>query len=327
MSECTPETCSVPVAGRPGCSSLCRVSVLSEVAPPESPHVASARPGILLALLAALGFSTLGVLGKLSVQTGLPALAALPWRFGVVALVLLPFTRGLNWAARGRMLGVGLLYCAATHAYFLALGRISAGATSLLLYLAPAFVLLYLALLRRWPTRAQLLGMGLTLAGLGLVVGLPGPQDGDPLGLGAGVLAASLYGLYLLASERWLTGIPPLPCTAYMSLSAAMYFGVLDAANGMLVVPSGSAQWGVVLGMALLPTLVAVPALYGAVARIGAARASVVASTEPLWTVLLAALVLGESLRAGVLLGGACILAGAVLAQWKGKAVAAPLEL
>ena len=301
--------------------------VPSEIAPPESPHAASARPGVLLALIAALGFSTLGVLGKLSVQAGLPALAALPWRFGLVALLLLPLARNLSWAVRGQMLGVGLLYCLATHAYFLALGRISAGATSLLLYLAPAFVLLYLALVRRWPTRAQLLGISFTLAGLGLVVGLPGPQDGDPLGLGAGVLAAALYGLYLLASERLSTGVPPLASTAYMSLSAAVYFGLLAAANHTFAVPSGAAQWGVVLGMALLPTLLAVPALYGAVARIGAARASVVATAEPLFTVLLAALFLGDRLRAGVVLGGLCILAGAVLAQWKGKAVAAPLEL
>ena len=303
--------------------------------PTSAPPVSAARSGALLALLAALGFSTLGILGKLSVQAGLPALAALPWRFGLVAVLLLPLGRRLNWtlsrATRGRMLGVGLMYCLATHAYFLALERISAGTTSLLLYLAPAFVLLYLTVSGRLPTRRQLLAVAFTLAGLGLVVGLPGPADQGALGLGAGVVAAALYGLYLLASERWLSGVPPLASTAYMSLSAALYFGVLDALNAQLTVPTGAAQWGVVLGLAALPTLLAVPALYGAIARIGAARASVVATTEPLWTVLLAALVLGEGLRAGVLLGGACILAGAVLAQLGarqpgGKAVA-PLEL
>ena len=300
-----------------------------------SSPVAAPRSGILLALTAALGFSTLGILGKLSGQAGLPALAALPWRFGLVALMLLPLGRRLNWtlgrATQGRMLGVGLLYCVATHAYFLALGRISAGTTSLLLYLAPAFVLLYLTLAGTRPGRMQAGGIVFTLTGLGLVVGLPGPADHDPLGLGAGVVAAALYGLYLLASERWLSEVPPLASTAYMSLSAAVYFGVLDALTGQITVPAGAAQWSVVLGLAVFPTLVAVPALYGAITRIGAARASVVATTEPLWTVLLAALVLGEGLRAGVLLGGACILAGAVLAQLRakqpcGKAVA-PLEL
>lgn len=311
------------------CSSLGRVSIAPTPARPTEPTRPdpSARSGILLALVAALGFSSLGILGKLSVQVGLPTLAALPWRFALVAALLLPFSRGLTWATRGRMFGVGLLYCLATHAYFLALGRISAGSTSLLLYLAPAFVLLYLALSGRAPTRIQLGAIAFTLAGLGLVVGLPGPADHDPLGIGMGVLAAALYGLYLLGSERWLAGVAPLASTAYMSLSAALYFGVLGGLGGHLVLPAGSAQWGVVLGLALLPTLVAVPALYGAIARIGAARASVVASTEPLWTVLLASLFLAEPLRAGVLLGGACILAGAVLAQWKGRPVAAPLEL
>lgn len=291
------------------------------------PPASTARPGILLALAAALGFSTLGIVGKLSAQAGLPALAALPWRFGLVAVLLLPVTRGTGWVDRARMLGVGLLYCLATHAYFLALARISAGTTSLLLYLAPAFVLLYLAVSGRPPARLQLGAVALTVAGLGLVVGLPGPADHDPAGLLIGVLAAALYALYLLASERWLSRTPPLASTAHMSLSAAMYFSAVDLAGGQMRVPAGTAQWGVVLALALLPTLVAVPALYGAIARIGAARASVVATTEPLWTVLLAALVLGEPLRAGVVLGGACILAGAVLAQWKGRAAAAPLEL
>ncbi|WP_424949978.1 DMT family transporter [Deinococcus sp.] len=316
-----------PPASLPGrtvdARNVAGAATLPDVIPAPTP----ARSGIPLALTAALGFSSLGILGKLSGQAGLPALAALPWRFGLVALLLLPFSRGLEWGVRGRMLGVGLLYCLATHAYFLALGRISAGSTSLLLYLAPAFVLLYLTVSGRPPTRVQVGAIVFTLLGLGLVVGLPGPTDHDPLGIAAGILAAALYGLYLLASERWLSQTAPLASTASMSLSAAVYFGVLDSFSGQLTVPAGSAQWGVVLGLALLPTLVAVPALYGAIARIGAARASVVASTEPLWTVLLAALFLDEKLRAGVLLGGACILVGAVLAQWKGRAAAAPLEL
>ncbi|WP_425146509.1 DMT family transporter [Deinococcus sp.] len=296
-------------------------------APVRAAAPSAARSGMLLALLAALGFSSLGILGKLSAQAGLPALAALPWRFGLAALLLLPWSRGQTRRTRGRMLGVGLLYCLATHAYFLALGRITASATSLLLYLAPAFVLLSSALFGRRPTRLQLGGAALTLLGLLVVVGLPGGQDNNALGLSFGVLAAALYGGYLLASERWLSGAPPLASTAAMSLSAAVYFGVLDSLDGQLVVPQGWPQWGIISGMALLPTLLAVPALYAAIARIGAARASLLATTEPLWTVLLAALFLGDRLRLAVLLGGACILAGAALAQVRGRTVQAPLEL
>ncbi len=281
--------------------------------------------GPALALFAALGFSTIGVLGKLSALHGLPALSALPWRFGIASALLLPFARGLGWRVRGRMLAVGLLYCLATHAYFLALGRITAGATSLLLYVAPAFVLLYGALLPRLgrrPGRGQLGATLLTLLGLGLVVGLPGNADRDPLGLACGVLAAALYGAYLLASEG-LGGESALASSGHMALCAALYFTLLDASSGGLVIPRGAAQWGVVLALVVGPTLLAVPALYAATSRIGAGRASLIATTEPLWTVLLALLFLGEPLRAGVVLGGG------LLAQRGERAVplTPPLEL
>ena len=276
-----------------------------------------------LGLLSALAFSTLGIFGKLGAAAGLSSFGALTWRFGLVSLLLLPLTsRGLGWAQRGRMLAVGGLYALATTCYFAALERITAGTTSLLLYLAPAFVVLLAWAFGRRPDRAQLGAVLLAGAGLGLVVGLPGAADRNPAGLLFGAGAGAMYALYLLASERWLGGLPALACTGHMALSAALYFGVLAARQGTLTIPHGPAQWGAVAGLVLLPTLVAVPALYGAVNRLGAARASLLGTLEPLFTVLLAFVVLHEPLRPSVLLGGGLILAGAVLAQVGGTKAA-----
>jgi drug/metabolite transporter (DMT)-like permease len=273
--------------------------------------------GTLLALLSALAFSSLAVWGKLAQQLQLPTYTLLPWRFALVALVLFGFgaARGpFTWRDR-RVMGVnGLLYTLATTCYFLALARISAGATGLLLYLAPAFVVLYLWLLGRRPHGVQLAAVALTAMGLGLVVGLPGAGDRDVLGLGFGVLTGALYGAYLLYSERHLH-YPPLAATAYLCLTAAIGFGIMGAVTGTLGVPSSAAAWGVIAATAVFPTLLAVPLLFMAIRRIGAARTSVLATTEPLWTVLLAFLVLGEPLRASTIAGGALILAGALLAQ------------
>jgi threonine/homoserine efflux transporter RhtA len=55
----------------------------------------------------------------------------------------------------------------------------------------------------------QLVAVGLTALGLGLVVGLPGAGDRDVLGLGFGVLTGALYGAYLLYSERRLPSRGP----------------------------------------------------------------------------------------------------------------------
>ncbi len=277
----------------------------------------SARSGILLSLLSALSFSTLGIWGKLASEAGMNSFTALAWRFVAVALLLLPLSsRGLTWRLRGQMVGVGVIYALATTLYFGALDRISAGTTSLLLYLAPAFVvLLGWAVLGRKPGGRQLGAVALAGAGLGLVVGIPGAGDQNALGLGLAAGAGFLYAVYLLASERWLLGVSPLAATAHMALVSGVWFTVLAGAGGQLGVPHGWAQWGVIGGMALVSTIIAVPALYGAITRLGAARASLLGTLEPLFTVLLAFLILHEPLRPAVLLGGVLILGGAVLAQ------------
>ncbi|TDE86413.1 DMT family transporter [Deinococcus sp. S9] len=293
-------------------ATLERVTVTPAPAAPPT----TVRAGLGLALVAALGFSTLGIWGKLAGRVGLDSFSVLAWRFGLVALALLPLAgRELTWRQRRPLLGVGLLYALATTCYFGALSRITAGATGLLLYLAPAFVILFSWLLGRRPDAAKLGAVALAALGLGLVVGIPGAGDRDPLGLGLGAGAGALYAAYLLASERWLSGVPPLASTGHMALVAGLYFAALAAGTGTLHVPATAAQWGVIVGMAALATLVAVPALYGAVERLGAARASLIGTLEPLFTVLLAFLILAEPLRPAVLLGGTLILAGAVLAQ------------
>jgi drug/metabolite transporter (DMT)-like permease len=279
------------------------------------PGATQAR-GTLLALLSALAFSTLAIWGKLASASGLATYTLLPFRFGIVALVLLMVAgRGYGLRDRAILLGTGLLYTLATACYFGALSRISASATGLLLYLAPGFVILYAWLLGRAPSRAQVTAVLLTLLGLMLILGVPSRGDASPLGLALGVLTGGLYGAYLLASERWLAPYPPLASTAHMTLVAALSFACAGAATGTLGIPHGLRQWGVTLGMAIFPTFIAVPALYGAIARLGAARASVLSTTEPVWTVLLSLLILGEPARPSVLVGGALILLGAVLAQ------------
>ncbi len=272
--------------------------------------------GVALALVSAVASGSLGILGKAAASLGMGTPTLLSWRFGLTAALL--FALGAGRVGRGervRLLVVGAMYAMSTVAYFTALGRVSAGTAGLLVYVAPAFVVLYGALLGTRPTVGQVGALVLALAGLGVVVGLPGAADADALGLAAGGAAGALYGGFVFASGRLAAGSAPLTVTAHVALVCALTFAALGFAHGTPGVPSGAAQWTVVVAMIVAPTLVAIPALLGAVRRIGGTRASLLATTDPLWTLLFAALFLGEGVGASQLLGGALILSGSALAQ------------
>lgn len=75
------------------------------------------------------------------------------------------------------------------------------------------------------------------------------------------------------------------------------------------------AAWGGIAGVGVISSFVAFQAFYAGAHRIGAARASIVSTVEPIWTIVLASLLFGEVLGPLQLVGGAMILAGVVIAQ------------
>ncbi|UBV45056.1 DMT family transporter (plasmid) [Deinococcus taeanensis] len=272
--------------------------------------------GMGLALLSAAASGTLGLWGKLALTLQLSTPTLLSWRFGLTAALLLALGAfHVPLRERVTLLLLGGLYAATTVAYFMALTRISASTAALLVYVAPAFVILYGAVSGTRPARAQLGALACTLLGLGVVVGLPGAADRDVLGLLLGGLSGAVYGAYLFLSGRLAADSAPLNVTAHVAVVSAATFAAMGTVSGNLGVPVTPAHWGLVLAMMLIPTLVALPALAGAVQRIGAARVSLLASTDPLWAVLFATVLLGEVLSGAQVVGGLLILGGAGLAQ------------
>ena len=67
--------------------------------------------------------------------------------------------------------------------------------------------------------------------------------------------------------------------------------------------------------MAVISTFVAIQTFSAGSRRIGAAQASLISTVEPVWTISLAALLLGERLGPIQLVGGALVIGGVILAQ------------
>jgi len=141
------------------------------------------------------------------------------------------------------------------------------------------------------------------------------PDGIDPLGVGVLLFAAVVYAGYITVSRVVLDEIDAATLTAHVVPAAALTFVGFGLVRGSLFVPTTGVQWGVVVGVAIVATAVPILAFFTAIASIGASRTSVVSTFEPVFTVALGALLLGEVVTLATVVGGAAVLAGVVLVQ------------
>jgi drug/metabolite transporter (DMT)-like permease len=77
----------------------------------------------------------------------------------------------------------------------------------------------------------------------------------------------------------------------------------------------------VVVGIALFPTMVAISLFMAGLPRVGAARAALMSTVEPVITVVLAVVLLGDRLSAIQVVGGVLVLLAVIIVQaahmWK----------
>ncbi|CAN7456709.1 DMT family transporter [Trinickia sp. LjRoot230] len=276
--------------------------------------------GAALAALSASAFGAMAIFGRYAYAGGTDVLGLLALRFVVSGSVLAwvarrrgvvwPQGRTLAWiAAMGAIGYVGQSLC-----YFIALQHAQASLVALLLYLYPAFVTVLAAWwLRERLTPMKCAALVLCLAGSALMVG---GGHGEPLGIALGLAAAVIYSIYIVVGARVTRGVDPLATTAVVCLAAAAVFVVLSLARTATGAPphwpATPAGWAAVIAIALVSTVTAMLAFFAGLVRLGAARTSMLSTLEPVVTVALASLLLGESLSALQWVGGASVL-GAVL--------------
>jgi drug/metabolite transporter (DMT)-like permease len=288
---------------------------------PVSPSkaVRADRTGVVLIGLSAAFFGSLAVYGKFANRMGIPLTELLAIRFGLAAVILwgLAVVRRerLWWGRRSVGLAVmGLLYVGQAATYFTSLRTVPAAVTSILLYLYPVIVMLLAALfLGERLGRVRVGALAVAVVGVFAVVDpLSATGSVDRGGLLFGLATAAIYATYILTGRALLRDVPAVVATAAIATTAGIALAIAGAAGGQLrpLSPGGYALAG---SMAVVATAIPATLFLAGLARIGATRAAIISTLEPATTVVLAALLLGESLGAVRLLGGAIILAAAVV--------------
>ena len=288
---------------------------------------ATSASGTLLCLGSGAAFGAMAVFGKLAYAHGATVGTLLAIRFAMAAALFwaLVLAGGAARELRGRDVGAGLALGACGYAlqagcYFAALERIDASLLSLLLYTFPAIVAAAaVALGRERLDRRRAAALGLASGGLALVVAGAGAGALDPLGAALGLGAAVVYSTYILVSDGIAARIRPSVLSALVCTGAAVTLTLGSALLGQLrpgdLTPAG---WGWLACLALVSTVASIGLFFAGLRRAGPTTASILATVEPLVTVVLAFIVFGETMGAVQLLGGALVLAAVLVVRTYG---------
>lgn len=279
--------------------------------------------GYIFTIISAVSFGIMPILARYAYASGADPITVLFLRFLIAAVLMfailfvrkIPLPRGRTLFHLFLMGGLG--YVGQSMCYFNALTMASASLVSLLLYLYPVLVTVLSAIfLKDRITPVKLAALGLALAGAFLTIGFS--SEGTPLGIVLGVGAAVIYSVYIVAGSRVMQNVQALPASAVIMASAGLVYGGLAAVRGT-VLPSTPGGWLAILGIAVLCTVVAITTFMAGIVRIGPTNAATVSTLEPVVAVVLAGLLLNESLSPLKLAGGALILAAVVILTRAGQ--------
>jgi drug/metabolite transporter (DMT)-like permease len=285
------------------------------------------RASIAAVVVSALLFGTLAVLTPLAYKAGAKPLPLLAWRFLIAALLLgatvalrRPSALKVPASDIGRFAALAVTgYGFASICFFFALLYASASVVAVLLYTYPAMVAIVSWVLGlQKPSVKQALAIAVTFAGVVLVLDPfePGVAVSLP-GLLLGLGAAAGYTSFNLLSARWLPGRSRLVIMTYTFGIASLFVGAVTLAAGQTLSPAAwqTEVWVLLAAIVALPTFGAVVLYLEGIRGLGPSQAAIISTLEPLFTIALAGVVLGERLRPIQWAGALLVVLGIVFAE------------
>ncbi|MEO6526793.1 MAG: DMT family transporter [Gemmatimonadaceae bacterium] len=296
----------------------------------DSPAVpAGVIRATLLVMFSACCFGSIATLVTVATNAGTRLIDVLAWRFLLAALLLVAVSGGLGTLRPFGRRGLPLLVFAGGGQALIgfiglsALRYVTAATMIFLFYSYPAWVTLISAIQGKDPlTGRRLLALGLSLAGIALMVGVPGAGGVNVLGASLALLSGFLYALYIPMIGHFGEGLPPAVTSTFASAGAAVIFVAVAMAGGGLALRAAPVAWLAMALLAVVCTVIAFMAFLRGLAVIGPVRTAIVSTIEPFWGALLASVVLTQPLSPRTLGGGLLIAAAVIILNLPQRGVA-----
>ena len=269
--------------------------------------------GYIAGIVAGVSYGTNPLFGKALLESGVPILVMLFFRYAFAAgflAVLMGFKKE-SFLAKRRELGLlillGIFFAGSSLTLFCSYEFIPSGLATTLVYLYPAIVALIMVFLRIYPSWQTWLAISATFGGI-LLLSTP---SGDVLIRIPGILlaigSALCYSFYLVIVNRSkrIRNVSEHTLTLYSLVTGAALFAAIRAAQGgsMLEGIDTLGDWGNLIGLAIIPTMVSMLTIAISSRYIGPTKTAVLGVFEPLTAILIGTLMFGETLTAKMATG------------------------
>lgn len=240
----------------------------------------------------------------------------------LLPILLLPGRRGLSKLSRSDVSRMALLgvfgLAAANYFYYLAIQKTNVATAITVQYTAPVWVLLYMVVRGfQKPTIQKLASVALAVIGIAIAIGMfnKGQAHLHSIGIVAALLAAFAYAFYNIGGHSMLARHDHWTVMLYMMLAASVFWLILNPPWKIVAAHFSARQWLFLAVFSLTSMLIPFSFYFAGLRHLEPTRAIVASCLEPIFSILIAAVVLGETVRPVQSVGMIMVLAAIVVVQ------------
>jgi drug/metabolite transporter (DMT)-like permease len=224
---------------------------------------------------------------------------------------------------------IGMLGVAASnYFYYVAIQRTSVAIAIVVQYTAPVWVLLWVVARRQQTLSLQkVAAVAVAMAGIALTIGIVGTKSTSPLhldsyGVIAAVVASFSFAFYNVAGHRVLARQDRWRVLVWTLAAASVFWLVINPPWKIAAAHYAPAQWGFLFVFSMISVLGAFSLYFLGLQHLEPTRAIVTSCLEPVFSILLTAVLLGEGVRPVQTLGIVLVLSAIVIVQLPGRGAA-----
>jgi len=281
---------------------------------------------LLLLVLSTFLLGTNFVAVKIGVQQ-IPPLFMMAMRFTLVAGLLIPFVK----MPRARLLPVFLISVSMGTAhfglFFVGISQVDAAVTAIIFQLGVPFSIIFAWIFLReafgW---RRTIGIAIAFVGVMFVAGSP-KSDSSPVHMGIVLASVVAWGIAAVQIKR-LQDVDAVTLTAWMALFSApqlyLISAVIESGQILSLTSAGTTGWGALLYATLGASIVGYGLWYHLIGKYDVNQVVPLTLLNPLFAIAAAVIILGESLSAGIIVGGLLTLAGVFVVQMRSRQTSTP---